>query len=218
MATQRLVGPGSPLALTQPRGGGCGGAVPPLPRGWKRSISPQNSTQHSRVLLFPVPGVAPGSSDGVPVAEHWRSRHSCGCELFYGQGCRETSLGLCQRWGMWHTGAQAATAQGARDRLVHVHTLVSTLAPHPGGHGVTKEIGTEPGLAIKGTWLAMAPPQTMCPLQGTWCPEASRRGTRLAQPGPCARCRSRSLGQADAPSCSSPGLGSARGVQRGPQG
>lgn len=56
MATQRLVGPGSPLALTQPRGGGCGGAVPPLPRGWKGSISPQNCTRHGHVLPFPVPG------------------------------------------------------------------------------------------------------------------------------------------------------------------
>lgn len=51
-----------------------------------------------------------------------------------------------------------------------------TGTPILGDTGVTKEMGTEPGLASKRTWLAMAPPQATCPCKGLGAQRSASEG------------------------------------------
>lgn len=193
----------------------------PLPRGWGGGISPRTThsvakCSHSLFLGWLLPALMghlqlSTGALGTAVAVT--------CSM-----CRATGnlpwavpgMGASDTQGpklLWHR-VQGTEWCMCMPRWLHRQ-------PHPGGHRGDQGNGDTARAGQQRDTAGHGPTTRHVSLQGTWCPEASGRGTRLAQPGPCACHRHGSLDQADAPGCSPPALavpGGLSGVHRGEQG
>lgn len=200
------MGPGTPLAPTQPRERN-GLGLSPFTRSPGRGYLPQNGTQRGLVLPSPIPEVAPANFDGCPQL----STDALGTAV-------AGSHSMCRATGKLPWGCAGDRASGMQGPRLPRHRVqgadwcmcmpgLATLAPPPRGHKGDKGNGDR----------ARAGQQRDMDGHGTWCPEASGRGTRLASPGPHACHRHGNSDGAGAPGCS-PGVWWCRGGSAGPAG